>query len=134
MRWLAHLQCFVLLLSSRVVLLGTFAGGLAAAWGGYGYQRIGCHPMFSSATIECGTVQVLSAEHSLAMVRMLAPYQHVLQDNQTQLMLYVGCAVIMAVLIELIFGLFATMRRRREKRDVFQGAAHVKAEQSTDPP
>jgi len=131
MRWLGQILRFLLLLSSRVVLIGGVIGGAAAAWGYYGYQRIGCHPMFSSANIECGTVQVMSAEHSLAMVRVLAPYQQQLRDNQTELMLYGGIALLWAVVIELALGVFAIMRRRRAKRDLFKGATNVKAEEST---
>ena len=133
MRWLGQILRFLLLLSSRVVLISALLGGAAAAWGYYGYQRIGCHPMFSSANIECGTVQVMSAEHSLAMVRMFAPYQQQLRDNQTELMLYAGAAVIWAIVIELVFGTFAIMRRRRHKRDLFKGATHIKAAESTEP-
>lgn len=131
MRWLGLVLRFLLLLSSRTVLIGAVVGGAAAAWGYYGYQRIGCHPMFSSANIECGTVQVMAAEHSLAMARMLAPYQQQLQENQTELMLYGGVAVLWAVVIEVIFGIVA-ISRRRAKRDLFKGATDVKAEQSTD--
>ena len=131
MRWLGQILRFLLLLSSRVVLIGGVIGGAAAAWGYYGYQRIGCHPMFSSANIECGTVQVMSAEHSLAMVRVLAPYQQQLRDNPTELMLYGGIALLWAVVIELALGVFAIMRRRRAKRDLFKGATNVKAEEST---
>ncbi|EDM69401.1 hypothetical protein RAZWK3B_11702 [Roseobacter sp. AzwK-3b] len=133
MRWLGQILRFLLLLSSRVVMIGAVLGGAAAAWGYYGYQRIGCHPMFSSANIECGTVQVMSAEHSLAMVRTLAPYQQQLRDNQTELMLYGGIALLWAVVIELAFGVFAIMRRRRAKRDLFKGATDIKAEESTGP-
>ncbi|EDM69383.1 hypothetical protein RAZWK3B_11612 [Roseobacter sp. AzwK-3b] len=133
MRWLGHMMRFLLLLLSRVTLIGAVVGGIAAAWGYYGYQRIGCHPMFSSANIECGTVQVMSAEHSLAMVRVLAPYQQQLRDNQTELMLYGGIALLWAVVIELAFGVFAIMRRRRTKRDLFKGATDIKAEESTGP-
>src|SRR6056297_3169019 len=131
MRWLGQILRFLLLLSSRVVLISALLGGAAAAWGYYGYQRIGCHPMFSSANIECGAVQVMSAEHSLAMVRVLAPYQQQLRANPTELMLYGGIALLWAVVIELALGVFAIMRRRRAKRDLFKGATNVKAEEST---
>ena len=125
MRWLGQILRFVLLLWARAVLIGAVVAAAAAAWGYYGYQRIGCHPMFSSANIECGTVQVMSAEHSLAMVRVLAPYQQQLRDNQTELMLYGGIALLWAVVIELAFGVFAIMRRRRARRDIFKGATDV---------
>lgn len=130
MRWLGQVLRFVLLLSARAVLIGAVVGAAATAWGYYGYQRIGCHPMFSSANIDCGTVQVLSAEHSLAMARMLAPYQQQLQDNQAGLMLYAGVAVLSALMIELGLGVFAVMRRRRTRRDLFKGATAMKAEES----
>jgi len=130
MGWLGQVLRFVLLLSARAVLIGAIVGAAAAAWGYYGYQRIGCHPMFSSANIDCGTVQVLSAEHSLAMARMLAPYQQQLQDNQAGLMLYAGVAVLSALMIELGLGVFAVMRRRRARRDLFKGATAMKAEES----
>lgn len=132
MRWLGLVLRFLLLLSSRTVLIGAVVGGAAAAWGYYGYQRIGCHPMFSSANIECGTVQVMAAEHSLAMARMLAPYQQQLQDNQTELMLYGGVVVLWAVVIEVIFGIVAISRRRREKRDLFKGATDVPGTQTRE--
>lgn len=133
MRLLGQILRYVLLLFARGVLISAVIGALAAAWGYFGYQRIGCHPMFSSANIECGTLQVLAAEHSLEMVRVLAPYQQQLQDNQTELMLYGGTAVIWAVVIELLFGVFAIMRRRRARRDLFKGASDIKATESTDP-
>lgn len=115
----------LMLISSRMILIGTVLAVSMAAWGYYGYQHIACHPMFSSANIDCGSVQALAAEHSLALVKLLAPYQTVLQDNQTELTLYVGAAVIGAVAIELAFGVFAVMRRRRARRDLFKGATQV---------
>mgnify|MGYP000267497759 CR=1 FL=1 len=131
MRWLGHMMRFLLLLLSRVTLIGAVVGGIAAAWGYYGYQRIGCHPMFSSANIECGAVQVQAAEHSLAMARMVAPYQQQVQDNQAGLMLCAGVAVLSALMIELGLGVFALMRRRRARRDLFRGATAMKAEEGT---
>ncbi|EDM69578.1 hypothetical protein RAZWK3B_11797 [Roseobacter sp. AzwK-3b] len=133
MRWLGQILRFLLLLSSRVVLIGGVIGGAAAAWGYYGYQRIGCHPMFSSANIECGTVQVMSAEHSLAMVRVLAPYQQQLRDNQTELMLYGGIALLWAVVIELGFSIVAIIRRRRSQREQARSAAALKTQESNVP-
>jgi hypothetical protein len=116
----------LLLVSSRMILIGTVLFVSVAAWAYYGYQQIGCHPMFSSANIDCGSVQALAAEHSLAIVKLLAPYQQQLQDNQTELTLYIGAAVIGAVVIEVIFGFVAIIRRRRAKRDLFKGATAVK--------
>ncbi len=121
-----QLMRFLLLLASRATLIVAVAVLLAAAWGYYGYQRIGCHPMFSSTDIECGTVQVLAAEHSLALAKTLAPYQQQLQDNQTNLIILAGTAVIGAVVIEVIFGFVAIVRRRRAERDMFKGATAVK--------
>ncbi len=115
----------LLLLSSRMILIGTVLAVSVAAWAYYGYRHIGCHPMFSSANIDCGSVQALAAEHSLAIVKALAPYQKDLQDNQTELTLYIGAAVVVALVVEVTLGLFAVIRRRRARRDLFKGATNI---------
>lgn len=130
---IGQLLRFTLLLCARAVLIAAFVGSLAAAWGYYGYQRVGCHPMFSSANIECGSVQQLAAEHAVIFARWMVPYQQRLLDNQAELTAYLGAAVISSLVIELLFGVFAILRRRRAKRDLFKGATTVKAKQANGP-
>ena len=107
---------FVLLFYSRAVLIVAVLAGLAAAWGYYGYQRIGCHPMFTSANVECGSLQTLSAEHAMAMARAVVPYQQMLRDNQQLLIQALIGALIIAVLIELMFAVVKILQRRRLRR------------------
>lgn len=128
---IGQLLHFTLLLCARAVLIAAFVGSLVAAWGFYGYQRVSCHPMFSSADIECGSAQQLAAEHAVILARSFVPYQQVLRDNQAELTLYVGVAVISSLVIELVFGVFAILRRRRVKRNLFKGATAVKAKQGS---
>lgn len=133
MRVLGLICKFVLLLCARAVLIAAFLGSIAFAWGLYGYQRISCHPMFSPANIECGNEQQLAAEHAVILARSFVPYQQVLRDNQAELTVYVGVAVISSLVIELVFAVFAILRRRRGKRNLFKGATAVKAKQGSGP-
>ena len=107
---------FVLLFFSRAVLIVAVLAGLAAAWGYYGYQRMGCHPMFASANVECGSLQTLSAEHAMAMARAVVPYQQVLRDHQHALVQAAVAALAAAVAIEILFALGRIVGRRRAKR------------------
>ncbi len=116
MRYGTGVLRFVLLLSARVVLAVALLASLAAAWAYYGYKNIGCHPMFSSSNIECGSVPVLAAEHSLAMVRTVLPFQQDILENQTQLISYASAALGVAILIELVFALIAIVQRRSMRK------------------
>ena len=116
----------LLLIASRVILIGGGFAALIAAWAYYGYRRIGCHPMFSGSTgVECGSVQALAAEHALAIVRTLAPYQQTLRDNQAELVAWAGAVLGAAIAVELIFGFSAVLRHRRARRDMFKGTTGV---------
>lgn len=117
MRYVAEVARFVLLLSARVVLAAALLASLAAAWAYYGYKNIGCHPMFSSSNIECGSVPVLAAEHSLAMVRTLLPFQKDILESQTQLISFASAALGAAIVIELVFAVFAIVRRRSMRKN-----------------
>lgn len=120
-RVLSRLLRFAFKLYARVVLIGAGVSVCIAAWAYYGYRHIGCHPMFSSANIQCGSVQTLAAKHSLEIVRTLAPYQQTLRDNQTALMIWAGVVFGAAVAVELAFGILAIRHRRRTRRDMFEG-------------
>lgn len=117
MRYVAGALHFVLLLSARVVLAAALLASLAAAWAYYGYKKIGCHPMFSSSNIDCGSVPVLAAEHSLAMVRAVLPFQQDILANQTQLISYTSAALGAAILIELVFAAIAIVRQRGMRKN-----------------
>lgn len=113
----------LLLLASRLTLIGGGLAALIAAWAYFGYRRIGCHPMFSGSTgVECGAIQSLAAEHSLEIVRTFAPHQQAIRDNQVELTIGAGVAIGTAVTVELVFGVLAILRRRRARRDGFKRA------------
>jgi hypothetical protein len=117
----------LLVFSARIILIGAMLAAATAAWGYYGYQQIACHPMFSSSSnVECESVQALSAEHSLAIVKVLAPYQQVLQIHQVEIALWAAVALVWAIVIEVAVGIFAIWRKKRAKRDLFKAATAVK--------
>ena len=115
-RYLALLLQFVFTLYARAVLIIASLAACLAAWAYHGYKHIGCHPMFASANIDCGPVPVLAAEHTLSIVRAVAPFQQDLLANQNQLMIYTAAAVSAAIMIELLFAVIAIIRRRSARK------------------
>ena len=113
MRFLGQVLRFALILYARVVLIGAGVSACIAAWAYYGYRHIGCHPMFSSANIECDPVPVLAAEHALSIVRTIAPFQQDIVENRHQLLLFSAAVVGFAILIEFAFALAAIILKRR---------------------
>lgn len=107
---------WIVVFAARIVLLATFLAAITSAWAYYGYQRMGCHPMFSSANIECGPVQARAAEHAVAIAKLLVPYQEVARANQDVLIRSGSIVVLLCVLVEVVHRLAAFFRRRRSKR------------------
>jgi hypothetical protein len=113
MRFLGRLLCFAFILYARVVFIGAGVSACVAVWAYYGYRHIGCHPMFSSANIECDPVPVLAAEHALSIVRTIAPFQQDILEHRDQLLLFFAAVVGLAILIEVAFALAAIILKKR---------------------
>ena len=107
---------FLVLLITRAILLCAVLGGLLAAWGYYGYQRIACHPMFQTGNIECDETSVLAAEHSLVLAKAVLPYQTFVLEHQTELTILAGVVVGFALLFEIVVSVARIVRRKRTPR------------------
>lgn len=112
---------FLLMFTSRLILTGAILGVSVATWGYYGYTQIACHPMFSSSSnAKCGSVQTLSAELSLEIVKALAPYRQVLFTHQVEIVLWTAFALSWALIVELAFVIFEIRRKRPVRKNIFK--------------
>jgi hypothetical protein len=92
-----------LLWSARAVLLSVALAPFAAGWVYFGYQRIDCHPMFSSGGDGCDAVSATAAQHATAAGQLVLPYQRLLTENTVEVAV-VGVAVLLwAITVEMVF-------------------------------
>lgn len=94
---------FTLLWSARLVLLAVALSPFAVGWLFFGYQRIDCHPMFSSGGDGCDALSTTAAQHATTVGQLVLPYQRLLTENTVEVVI-VGVAVLLwAVTVEMVF-------------------------------
>jgi hypothetical protein len=94
---------FTLLWGARLVLLAVALAPFAAGWLFFGYQRIDCHPMFSSGGNGCDALSAMAAQHATTAGQIVLPYQRLLTENTVEVAV-VGVAVLLwAITVEMVF-------------------------------
>lgn len=103
LRVVGFLIRFTILWSARLVLLAVALSPFAAGWLYFGYQRIACHPMFSSRADGCDAVSATAAQHATTAGQLVLPYQRLLTESTVEVAI-VGVAVLLwAITVEMLF-------------------------------
>jgi hypothetical protein len=103
LRVIGSLIRFAALWSARLVLLAVALAPFAAGWLFFGYQRMDCHPMFSSGGDGCDALSAMAAQHATMAGKLALPYQRLLTENTVEVAI-VGVAVLLwAIAVEMVF-------------------------------
>lgn len=103
LRVIGSLIRFAALWSARLVLLAVALSPFAAGWVYFGYQRIACHPMFSSGDDGCDALSAMAAQHATTAGQLVLPYQRLLTEKTVEVVI-VGVAVLLwAGTVEMVF-------------------------------
>lgn len=103
LRIIGALFRFTILWSARLVLLAVVLLPFLAGWLYFGYQRVSCHPMFSSDGDGCSALTAMAAQHATMAGKLALPYQRLLTENTVEVAI-VGVAMLLwAIAVEMVF-------------------------------
>jgi hypothetical protein len=103
LRVVGFLVRVTILWGARAVFLAVALSPFAAGWVYFGYQRIACHPMFSSDGDGCDAFSAMAAQHATTAGKLVLPYQRLLTENTVEVVI-VGVAVLLwAITVEMVF-------------------------------